>query len=59
MIATFDQALDGFVLMRLDAIHDQTRSSIGCVEAFIEIVARIKLAVFVDELALDAQRGVL
>ena len=59
VVATFDQALDGFVLMRFDAIHHQTRCGVSCVEAFVELIARVKFAVLIDELALDAQGGVL
>jgi hypothetical protein len=59
MISTFDEALDGFVLMRFDAIHDQTWGGIGSIEAFVEVITRVKFAVLIDELALDAQGGVL
>ena len=59
VVATFDEALDGFMLVRFNAIDHQARSSISGIEAFVEVVSGIKRTVFVDELALNAQSGVL
>jgi hypothetical protein len=53
MIATHNQALNGFVLMRLDTIDDQAWGRIGGVEALVEIITRIKLTFRVDQVLLD------
>ena len=59
VVAAFDEALNGFVLMRLDAVYYQTRSGVGGIQTLVKVVSGVEFTVFVDELPLDAQGGVL
>ena len=59
VVAAFNEALNGFVLMRLDAVYNQARSGVSGIQTFIKVVARVEFTGFIDELTLDAQGGVV
>jgi hypothetical protein len=59
MVAAFNEALNCFVLMRFDAVYNQARSGVGGIQTLVKVIAGVEFTVFIDELALNAQGGVL